>query len=105
MFASKPSIWWTNELTRLNVPHSMFFDFEILRDHSQVVANEMIVNVDVPHQGPVTTSGYPWRFSGFDVPVAPAPAPDQHTQEVLQSLTPRAGGDAAETPASESVKV
>ncbi|MCC7368536.1 MAG: CoA transferase [Chloroflexi bacterium] len=102
IFASKPSIWWTKELTRLGVPNSLFLDFEILREHVQVAANDMMVVIDVPHQGPISTSGYPWRFSEFEVPVLPAPAPDQHTQEVLASLSPK---ESAETPAPETATV
>ena len=86
VFAKRPSIWWTKELTRHGVPSSLFYDFEMLRDHAQIVDNGMLVTIDLKHQGTVMTAGYPWRFSGSEVPVLPAPAPGEHTDEVMASL-------------------
>lgn len=88
VFAAKPTIWWTKELALHGVPSSLFLDFEMLRDHAQVLENGLMVQVEVPHQGPISTSGYPWRFSAFETPVLPAPAPGEHTDEVLNSLRP-----------------
>ncbi len=87
VFARKPSIWWTKELTRHSVPNSLFNDYEMLHYHGQITANEMLVTAELPHQGTVLTAGYPWRFSDCEVPVLPAPAPGQHTEEVLASLS------------------
>ena len=88
VFMSKPTLWWTITFTRHGVPNSLFYDYEMLRDSIHTKANDLLVTVDIPHQGPMMTSGYPWRFSDSETPVRPAPAPGEHTAEVLASLPP-----------------
>ena len=103
IFLSKPTLWWTLALTRNEVPNSLFYDFEILRDHAHVLANDMLVTVESPYQGAMMTSGHPWRFSECEVPVSPAPKPGEHTAEVLASLSaPRSDAAATEEPPAVS---
>jgi crotonobetainyl-CoA:carnitine CoA-transferase CaiB-like acyl-CoA transferase len=95
--ATRPLAWWALQLGRERVPHSRLLDFDDLRHHPQVVANDQLVELDTAEYGPIVVEGSPWRFSG-----TPGKAPSstgragQHTAEVLAELDqPRARGNAA----------
>lgn len=102
IFMAKPTTWWTVIMRRNGVPNSNFYDYEMLQDSTHIKANDMLVTVDVPHQGPMMTSGYPFYFNGVRPHVLPAPAPGQHTAEVVDSLpalkTPLPEGAVGEFP-------
>lgn len=82
-FSGKPSRWWFVQLTKKSVPVGYFFDFEALRANQAVVENDYIVETEIPHQGNLFLGGVPWQFSDATSSVYPAPAPGQHTEEVL----------------------
>ena len=96
-FASKPRSHWAQRLAREGVPNAPFLDFETLRHHAQVLENELIVAMDIPHQGRMLFGGLPWKFSGTPAALRPGPAPGQHTAEVLAEMSAPAGRAAAAT--------
>lgn len=83
VFARLPSAWWFMQLAKHGVPAGYLNDFETLRHHEHVLANQQIVETDIPHQGKVFVGGLPWRFSKTPARISPAPAPDEHTKEAL----------------------
>jgi crotonobetainyl-CoA:carnitine CoA-transferase CaiB-like acyl-CoA transferase len=83
----KPAAWWIIRLTKERVPNAPFLNFDQLRDHPQVRANDYIVDLDTPHWGRLAVDGLPWRFS--ETPAGPIRAggkPGEHTAEVLAEL-------------------
>ena len=90
LFMSRPTTWWTVVLRRYGVPNSLFYDYEMLQDSVHVKEEGLLVTVEVPHQGPMMTSGYPFHFNGVKPQPHPAPAPGEHTAEVIASLPPLA---------------
>ncbi|MCC6420540.1 MAG: CoA transferase, partial [Gemmataceae bacterium] len=80
LFASRPTSWWGPKLTRFGVPNGLFLDFEALRYHQQVVENGYMVEMDVPHQGPIAVGGIPWHFSHGEGQLYHGPAPGQDTE-------------------------
>ena len=82
-FASHPARWWALRLEQYGVPFSYTRDFQELRYHSQVVENEFMIPIEVPHQGPLIVGGVPWLFSETPASIERAPAPGQDTQQVL----------------------
>jgi crotonobetainyl-CoA:carnitine CoA-transferase CaiB-like acyl-CoA transferase len=86
-FKSKPIRWWIIRLSKEKVPHGMFLDFETLRYHPQVVANEYIVEIDTPHWGRLYSEGLPWKFSAAPAgPIRPGGLVGEHTAQVLAEL-------------------
>ncbi len=84
LFLSKPTRWWDIKLSRERVPHGYFNDFETLRNHRHILENEYLVELNIPHQGPLYVGGLPWRFSKTPASLVPAASPGQHLEEVLQ---------------------
>lgn len=84
LFASRPSWWWNSQLTKHGVPVGHFYDFEDIRNHAQVVENQFIVEMDIPHQGKLLAGGLPWRFSQTPSTMYASPFPGEHTDEVVE---------------------
>lgn len=82
IFRTKPARWWCIRLEQYNVPHGYFYDFDVLRYHPQVLQNDDLVLLNVPHQGPVYVGGIPVKFSRTPATIEPAPYPGQHTEEI-----------------------
>jgi crotonobetainyl-CoA:carnitine CoA-transferase CaiB-like acyl-CoA transferase len=84
---SKPAAWWMIRLNKERVPNGPFLTFEQLRAHSQVVANDHIIEIDTPHWGSMHVDGLPWKFeltpSG---PIRAGGKPGEHTAEILAEL-------------------
>ncbi|MEK7692872.1 MAG: CoA transferase, partial [Chloroflexota bacterium] len=62
-------------------------DYETLLDDPQALANEYVLTVEHPTNGPTQIVGFPWKFSETPA-VASAAAPElgQHTEEILLDL-------------------
>jgi len=87
VFATKPRDEWLELLQAEEVPCAPVLDREEVFTHAQVLENELIVEVDHPRAGRLRLMGVPVRLS--ETPGAldlPAPAFDQHTDEVLREL-------------------
>jgi crotonobetainyl-CoA:carnitine CoA-transferase CaiB-like acyl-CoA transferase len=62
-------------------------DYETLLDDPQALANEYVLTVDHPTNGPTQVVGVPWKFSETPAVVAAAaPELGQHTEEILLGL-------------------
>jgi crotonobetainyl-CoA:carnitine CoA-transferase CaiB-like acyl-CoA transferase len=86
-FRIKPLMWWTIRLTKENIPHGPILNFDTLRNHPQVRANQHIVEIDTPHWGRLYADGLPWKFERTPAgPVRAGGKPGEHTTEVLREL-------------------
>lgn len=86
-FGRRPSRWWVILMEESDIPHSYLYDFDsMLRFNQQVLENEYLVRVDVPHQGKMYLGGLPWEFERTPLVQNrfPPPAPGQFTQRVVQ---------------------
>jgi CoA:oxalate CoA-transferase len=62
-------------------------DYELLLDDPQALANEYLLTVEHPTNGPTQIVGFPWKFSETPAEAAPAaPELGQHTEEILLDL-------------------
>lgn len=89
----KPALWWVHILGRYRVPCGPFLGYPELRHHQQVLANDLIVELDTP-RGRFQVGGLPWRFSATPCSIEPPTEPGQYTQEGIQ----RTGRDPATIP-------
>jgi crotonobetainyl-CoA:carnitine CoA-transferase CaiB-like acyl-CoA transferase len=84
---SKPAAWWMIRLNKERVPNGPFLTFEQLRAHSQVVANDHIIEIDTPHWGSMHVDGLPWKFELTpSSPIRAGGKPGEHTAEILAEL-------------------
>ena len=96
------SRWWVILLEEARVPHSHVYDFDtMLRFNQQILENEYLVQVDVPHQGKMYLGGLPWEFEKTSLVQNrfPPPAPGQYTDQVMRTGF---GTDGAFRPGSAS---
>jgi crotonobetainyl-CoA:carnitine CoA-transferase CaiB-like acyl-CoA transferase len=87
VFATKPSIWWTQRLTAHGVPNSRILDTDWVRTHPQITANEYLVDLPTAHWEAVTVEAPPWKFDG--TPLAPQRSgglKGEHNAEVLAEI-------------------
>jgi CoA:oxalate CoA-transferase len=84
-FAQRTTGEWLAVLEPLWVPCGPFLTFPEIWPHTQVQANEMVVEIEHPW-GVVKVAGVPWKFSATPAAVQPAPEKDQHRAEVLQMI-------------------
>lgn len=78
---------WIETLNRAGVPCGRVMSLSEVFSDPQVLAQEMVLEVEHPGHGPVRMTGFPVKLS--DTPCAvrlPAPALGQHTEEVLRGL-------------------
>ena len=83
-FRTRPSRWWAIRLEKRKVPHGHFFDFEIIRNHSQVIKNGLMPVIKMPQVGHVYAGGVPWEFSKTPATLGTAPRPGQQTDEITK---------------------
>ncbi len=83
IFNKKPRRWWEIKLIEAGVPCSRFMDFEQIRYRPQVRENELLVTLDVPHQGKMHFANLPWRFNETPLEIKPPPYPGKHREEIL----------------------
>jgi len=85
--ATKPLAWWALRLAREGVPHARLGDFDDLRHHPQVLANDFIGDIDTAHFGRIAVESPPWRFAATPAsPVRAGGLSGEHTAEVLHEL-------------------
>ena len=82
LFKEKPTRWWEIRLGKEGVPHGYFYDFDVLRNHAQVIENEFIPEIEVPGVGQLYTGGVPWRYSKTPTQLEASPLPGQHTEDI-----------------------
>ncbi len=81
----------TDEWIALLEAHDMIcapvLDYSELIQDPQALANEYVLTVEHPSNGPTQIVGFPWKFSETPAHAAPAaPELGQHTEEILLSL-------------------
>jgi crotonobetainyl-CoA:carnitine CoA-transferase CaiB-like acyl-CoA transferase len=82
-FATKPAAWWAHRLTQAGVPNSRILDFDLLRSHPQVVANQHLVQLDTPHFGSLTVDAVPWDFTATPAgPVVAGGLQGEHSAQI-----------------------
>ena len=86
-FAEKTRDEWLAILERAScIATPIQTPMEVSRD-PQAQANDYMITVDHPEEGPTNMTGFPWDFS--DTPATyrrPAPRMGQHTDEILKEL-------------------
>jgi len=83
----KPAQHWIDQLDAANVPCTRVNRIDQAVAEDQVVARDMVVEIDVPELGRIQVAGLPVKFS--DTPGAIARHPPQlgeHTAEIMRSL-------------------
>lgn len=85
-FAEKPAAWWRFRLAAEEVPCQLLGSVANVWDQPQVMANQMMMEVDHGALGRVKQPGSPWRFSRNTAMVSASPISGQHTHEVLREL-------------------
>ncbi len=88
VMTTRPAAWWALCCTRLDVPHGRLLDFDELRHHPQVTANQHLVEVGTDRYGTLVLDGVPWKFetTPAQTPV-PGGVAGAHTEQVLAELT------------------
>jgi crotonobetainyl-CoA:carnitine CoA-transferase CaiB-like acyl-CoA transferase len=92
-FASKPRAYWELFLTRAGVPCGTPMQWEHLRHHEQVLANDYLVEVPTVAWGTVWTGGPPWRFSKTAARMEGAPIPGIDTDELRDDVERAKAGE------------
>ncbi|MBM4257640.1 MAG: CoA transferase [Deltaproteobacteria bacterium] len=91
LFRVKPTGYWLWHLRKHDVPCGQYFSDDlvsnILQQHSHVQANAMMTVLDT-QWGPMHSATPHWQFSKTPAVIArPAPALDQHHQEIVEQVT------------------
>lgn len=86
-FASREVIPTLEAIKKAGVPCGPINDFAQVFSEPQVLAREMVVDIDVPEAGSTKLTGVPIKMSetGGEIRIPP-PSLGQHTDEVLESL-------------------
>ncbi len=86
-FLSRTTAEWIDVLESHDMICAPVQDYEALLDDPQALANEYLLTVDHPTNGPTQVVGFPWKFSETPADVAAAaPELGQHTEEILLEL-------------------
>ena len=86
-FAGREIAATLDQLKKAGIPCGPINDISQVFSEPQVLAREMVVDMDVPEAGPTKLTGIPIKLS--DTPGAvetPPPSLGQHTDEILESL-------------------
>jgi len=87
LFASRTTDEWLEELISIGYPCSRYNTPHEAIEQPQVEANDYVVDLTHELYGPYRTVGMPFSFSDHPTVITePAPAFDQHTEEVLAEL-------------------
>ena len=86
-FLGKTTAEWIAVLEAHDMICGPVQDYEQLTHDPQALANEYLLTVDHPTNGPTQIVGFPWKFSETPAVAAPAaPELGQHTEEVLLAV-------------------
>ena len=88
---------WLEVLRSAGVPAGRIDSVRDVCEHPQVIARDMVVELEHPEAGPIRVTGVPVKLS--DTPGAvdlPPPALGQHTEEVLSDWLGLSGAEVAE---------
>lgn len=74
-------------LEEIAVPHAPVLNIDKMIEHPQVIARDMITDIEQPGFGPIKTTKFPIHMSGIDRTIRkPAPQLGEDTEEVLKKL-------------------
>ncbi len=83
-FLAKTTAEWIAVLEAHDMICGPVQDYEDVISDPQALANEYVLTVDHPTNGPTQIVGFPWKFSETPAEAAPAaPELGQHTEEIL----------------------
>jgi CoA:oxalate CoA-transferase len=88
LFGARSVAEWSALLSEAKIPHSRINTIDKVMEHPQVLARNMVVDVEDPVAGTVRIAGNPIKMSSLpDEPSRP-PVPElgEHTREVLSGL-------------------
>ena len=86
-FLVKTTAEWISVLESHDMICAPVQDYETLLEDPQALANEYVLTVEHPANGPTQVVGFPWKFSETPAEVAAAaPELGQHTEEILLDL-------------------
>ncbi|MHB8685350.1 MAG: CoA transferase, partial [Dehalococcoidia bacterium] len=86
-FLAKTTAEWMTALEAHDMICAPVADYEALVRDEQALANEYLLTVEHPTNGPTQVVGFPWKFSETPARAAPAaPELGQHTEDILLSL-------------------
>jgi crotonobetainyl-CoA:carnitine CoA-transferase CaiB-like acyl-CoA transferase len=78
---------WIERLNAAGVPCGRVMNLAEVFADPQVLAHEMVVEIEHPGHGPVRMTGFPVKLSATPAQLRrPAPALGEHTEEVLRAL-------------------
>jgi CoA:oxalate CoA-transferase len=96
IFATKTRDEWIELLRSEDIPCAPAQTVEKFLDDPQVLANEMVVEMEQPGLGKVRQMGVPVRLSQFPGRIkCPSPEQGEHTEEVLADLLGYSGKEIA----------
>src|SRR5207253_11160803 len=85
IFAARPTAEWL-ALLKGQVPAAPVNDFNTAMRDEQVLAREMVIEVDHPHYGKLRETGCPIRYNNERPAYRRAPFLGEHTDEILRTL-------------------
>jgi crotonobetainyl-CoA:carnitine CoA-transferase CaiB-like acyl-CoA transferase len=86
IFEHKPAVWWLRLFRRSGVPCVIAHDYEAFRYHQQIIANDMITQLDTDQWGSVSVGGLPWHFDETPCEIRPPSVPGADTESILGNL-------------------
>lgn len=85
-FLKKTTAEWWDLFNKLEVPSGPIYTLDKALEDPQVLARNMVVEIDSPHVGRLKDVGCPVKASGVTQNYNPPPALGEHTEQVLRSL-------------------
>ncbi|WP_029421292.1 CaiB/BaiF CoA transferase family protein [Alicyclobacillus macrosporangiidus] len=81
----RPTAYWVAKLDEAGVPGGPVYRYDEVLAHPQVLAREMVVELDHPIMGRMRSLGLPVKFQGTPLAIrTPGPWLGQHTTETLR---------------------
>ena len=94
LFREHPQTYWILQLQAAGVPFGTPLEWEVLKNHRQVIENGYLQEIDTPAWGPHWTGGPPWQFSKTPAHMEGAPIPGDATFELQEEVAKREAGKA-----------
>ncbi|MGB9700105.1 MAG: CaiB/BaiF CoA transferase family protein [Thermodesulfobacteriota bacterium] len=85
-FLKKTTAEWWDLFNKLEVPAGPIYTLDKALEDPQVLARNMVVEIDSPHVGRLKDVGCPIKASGVTPNYNPPPALGEHTEQVLRNL-------------------